>query len=75
MCFPVNILKFFRAPILKNICEPLLLNFITTKGKILEKFLEDSKWKSQLIVKILIMIIIIIIIIRRRRRRRRIASR
>ena len=25
-CFPVNIAKFLRAPILKNICERLLLN-------------------------------------------------
>ena len=24
-CFPVNIAKFLRTPILKNICEPLLL--------------------------------------------------
>ena len=23
-CFPVNISKFLRTPILKNICEPLL---------------------------------------------------
>ena len=26
-CFPVNIVKFLRTPILKNICELLLLNF------------------------------------------------
>ena len=26
-CFPVNIVKFLRAPNLKNICERLLLNF------------------------------------------------
>ena len=25
-CFPVNFVKFLRAPILKNICERLLLN-------------------------------------------------
>ena len=25
MCFPVNIMKFSRTPILKNICEQLLL--------------------------------------------------
>ena len=25
-CFPVNIKKFLKHPILKNICEPLLLN-------------------------------------------------
>ena len=27
--FPVNVLKFWRKPILKNICELLLLKFIT----------------------------------------------
>ena len=27
--FPVNVLKFWRKPILKNICERLLLKFIT----------------------------------------------
>ena len=26
-CFPMNIAKFFRTPILKNICEWLLLMF------------------------------------------------
>ena len=26
-CFPVNIAKFLRTPILKNICERLLLKF------------------------------------------------
>ena len=26
MCFPVNIARFLRTPILKNICERLLLN-------------------------------------------------
>ena len=28
MCYPVNIAKFLRTPILKNICEGLLLNFV-----------------------------------------------
>ena len=28
MCFPVNIAKFLRAPILKNICERLLLGIL-----------------------------------------------
>ena len=27
-CFPVNIGKSFRTPILKNICERLLLNLV-----------------------------------------------
>ena len=27
-CFPLNILKFLRTPILKNFCERLLLNII-----------------------------------------------
>ena len=27
-CFPMNIVKFLRTPILKNICEPLLLNSV-----------------------------------------------
>ena len=27
-CFPVNIAKFVRTPILKNICERLLLNSV-----------------------------------------------
>ena len=26
MCFPVNIARFLRTPILKNICERLLLH-------------------------------------------------
>ena len=32
-CFPVNITKFLKTPVLKDIWEPLLLNFI------------DSRWK------------------------------
>ena len=28
-CFPVNIAKFLRTPILKNICEWLLLNYFS----------------------------------------------
>ena len=32
-CFPVNIVKFLKTSILKDICKRLLLNFI------------DSKWK------------------------------
>ena len=32
-CFPVNIAKFLRTPILKNICERLLLNFIAPNGQ------------------------------------------
>ena len=39
-CFPVNIAKFLRTPILKNTCEELLLNFIAPKGKICA--LEDT---------------------------------
>ena len=27
-CFPVNIVMFLRTPILKNLCEWLLLNFV-----------------------------------------------
>ena len=27
MCFPVNIAKFLRTPVLKSICERLLLDF------------------------------------------------
>ena len=27
-CFPVNIAKFLRTPILKNICKQLLLNVV-----------------------------------------------
>ena len=29
-CFPVNIVKFFRTPILKKICERLLLKWYST---------------------------------------------
>ena len=28
-CFPVNIAKFLGTPILKNICKPLLQQFVT----------------------------------------------
>ena len=31
-CFPVNIAKFLRTPILKNICKPLLLIFLIPLG-------------------------------------------
>ena len=35
-CFPVNIVKFLRTPVLKNICELLLLFFLVTNliGKV-----------------------------------------
>ena len=36
-CFPVNIVKFLRKPILKNICEQLLLTVANQEG-----FLKDS---------------------------------
>ena len=39
-CFPVNIAKFLRTPILKNTCEELFLNFFAPKGKI--SALEDT---------------------------------
>ena len=33
-CFPVNVAKFLRTPILKNICERLLLNVVfSSNGK------------------------------------------
>ena len=31
-CFPVNIAKFLRTLILKNICERLLLNFVSSSN-------------------------------------------
>ena len=31
LCFPVNILKFLKTPILKNICEKLLLMQLVSK--------------------------------------------
>ena len=33
-CFPMNIAKFLRAPILKNICGRLLLRFIVSNVKL-----------------------------------------
>ena len=33
-CFPVNIAKFLKTPILKDISERLLLNFIAPNGKV-----------------------------------------
>ena len=33
-CFHVNIAKYLRTPILMNICQQLLLNFIASNGKI-----------------------------------------
>ena len=35
-CFPVNIAKFLRAPILKNICEWLFMFFTFTLFEIFE---------------------------------------
>ena len=32
-CFPVNIAKILRTPILKNICERLLLNVISNSNE------------------------------------------
>ena len=33
-CFPVNMAKFLRTPILRNICEQLRLPLITRKSNI-----------------------------------------
>ena len=43
-CFPVNIAKFLRTPILKNICERLLLDI---PAKILEKCSNSTVTISQ----------------------------
>ena len=61
-CFLVNIAKFLRNPISKDVCERLLLTFpgkrllqILGNSKILsklKKFLKKSKWKPQSINKI-----------------------
>ena len=45
-CFPVNIAKFLRTPILKNICErfPLLLNPFHATGHLETRF-SDIFWR------------------------------
>ena len=43
LCFPVNIAKFLRAPVLKNICEWLFEHFPTWTNKITSNI--DRKWK------------------------------
>ena len=37
MCYPVNIAKFLRTPVLKNICERLLLSLLYFLGSKLER--------------------------------------
>ena len=44
MCFPVNIAKFLRTSILKNVCERLLL-FIAEIGSRGYHVYKDSSWK------------------------------
>ena len=43
MCFPMNIAKFLRTPILKNICEWLLLNSVNLKKGLKEKQVTKSR--------------------------------
>ena len=44
-CFPVNMAKFLRAPVMKNTCERLLLQ----KGNLRELILKEKSIKKRII--------------------------